>query len=365
MYLLLKLREYLVVGCAVTALFICMWAAYSLTQDTSVQVSIEPEVNEEDTVVETVLFTPSNTFLSGNILYVGDIMLARRVETYMRMYGPQFPFASSTAILHSFDSVVGNFEGTIPLVHTQTPELTFRFSVMEAYMDTLLNAGFDTLSLANNHAFDFGEEAYQHTLARCRVSGMVCAGHPYEVSTSSVTFQEIGSTTLGTLFLHATTEVPPISVLQTYITYACHESDVCVVYVHWGTEYSLNHSAFQEDLAHILIDMGVDAVVGHHPHVVQDIGHYKGKPIFYSLGNFVFDQFFEYEVQVGLGVSLEIKEDELFYTLIPFSSLESRSQPEVAPVSIQLPLLARVLLPIKDVFGVNATTGTIRVSRTE
>ena len=93
-----------------------------------------------------------------------------------------------------------------------------------------------------------------------------------------------------------------------------------MVYPHWGVEYSSVHNYIQENLAHGWIDAGADLVVGAHPHVVQDIEIYKDVPIFYSLGNFVFDQMFSKETQEGLAVKLIITEEQISAELMPFAS---------------------------------------------
>jgi hypothetical protein len=107
------------------------------------------------------------------------------------------------------------------------------------------------------------------------------------------------------------------------------KSDMQIAYVHWGTEYELAHNAAQETLAHVLIDAGADAVIGHHPHVVQDVAFYKDKPIFYSLGNFIFDQYWDTDVQTGLGVRMTIDDGSIAYEAIPFTTAGSRVQPTI------------------------------------
>lgn len=80
-----------------------------------------------------------------------------------------------------------------------------------------------------------------------------------------------------------------------------------LVSVHWGVEYETRHNQFQEDFAHKLIDAGAEAVIGHHPHVPQDTERYNGKPIVYSLGNFLFDQGFSEETKKGMYVLLDLQ----------------------------------------------------------
>jgi len=96
-----------------------------------------------------------------------------------------------------------------------------------------------------------------------------------------------------------------------------HPDKLLIVSMHWGEEYQLVNSSSQQKLAHQLINNGADLIIGHHPHVVQSIEKYQGKLIFYSLGNFIFDQYFSKETQQGLAVGLEIHPDELTFNLFP------------------------------------------------
>ncbi|HFC36337.1 MAG TPA: hypothetical protein ENJ49_01525, partial [Candidatus Moranbacteria bacterium] len=95
------------------------------------------------------------------------------------------------------------------------------------------------------------------------------------------------------------------------------KSDFIVVYSHWGREYKLVNSERQQKLAHQFIDAGADLIIGAHPHVVQPIEIYKNKAIFYSLGNFVFDQYFSDNVRSILGVGVLLENKKIKFTLIP------------------------------------------------
>jgi poly-gamma-glutamate synthesis protein (capsule biosynthesis protein) len=106
-------------------------------------------------------------------------------------------------------------------------------------------------------------------------------------------------------------------------------SDVQIAFIHWGDEYVRVHNAEQQALAHALVDHGIDAVIGHHPHVMQDVEKYGGVPIFYSLGNLVFDQYFSDDVQEGYMLSLSISKRDITYTLHPYESRTHRSSPRL------------------------------------
>jgi poly-gamma-glutamate synthesis protein (capsule biosynthesis protein) len=114
------------------------------------------------------------------------------------------------------------------------------------------------------------------------------------------------------------------------VSEAKESSSLVVAYVHWGNEYELTHSSAQREFAQSLATAGVDLLIGHHSHVVQDIAVVEGMPVLYSLGNFIFDQYFSAEVQTGLVVTLSVQEDTFTVGLIPHRQCE-RSVPCLLP----------------------------------
>lgn len=292
------------------------------------------------------------------MLFVGDVMLGRRVETLMNMHGVEYPFQKSTELLQKYALTIGNFEAPIPSEHVQAPDFTFRFSVKGEYLDSVKKSGFDVLSLANNHTLDYGTEGLVNTFTTCVTYEIVCIGDPrkslYDTHIFSVGTKKIGITAFQTV------SGPPIrSLLEESIKSMESVSDVQIAYVHWGEEYATTHSLREEELAKFLIDSGIDIVVGHHPHVVQDIGVYKGKPIFYSLGNFIFDQYFSTDVEEGIGLALTTNGGEQTINVIPFTSVHHHSQPERMTSREEKVLFTRIFEPIKNVKGVDAKKGTI------
>ena len=101
-------------------------------------------------------------------------------------------------------------------------------------------------------------------------------------------------------------------------------SDYVIVNIHWGTEYKPTSNARQQYLAHLFIDNGADIIIGHHPHVIQEMEIYNNKPIFYSLGNFIFDQYWSTPTQVGLGVGLVLYKDQISTYLFPLQGTQSQ-----------------------------------------
>lgn len=283
------------------------YAAFGLTADTV-------EVREVATSTETI--------------FVGDVMLARDIESLLAQ-DTRYPFSYIESALEA-DFVFGNFEAAIPLVHTPTPDLTFSFSVDQSYVSRLSSAGFTHLSLANNHALDAGLAGFENSKVALGAHGLVPYGSPLGVSKESVTYV---TNFAGEIEAHVALNAIGVSLsgdeIQALFETLNEESDTQIVFVHWGNEYKLSHGAAQRELAELLVEAGADLIIGHHPHVVQDIGLVNGVLVFYSLGNFVFDQYFSEAVQTGLIVSRVASEEGVAYTLTPVSSIASRGMPRV------------------------------------
>ena len=247
----------------------------------------------------------------------------------MRNYGDEYPFGDMSEDLAA-DFVIGNFEGTIPEVHKQTPDLTFSFSVATEYINRLVDAGFTHVSLANNHAQDYGQAAYTHSVTTLVEHGLIPFGEPKAAATSSITYvSDYRGSTTALVALEFTDATYSSRDLASLLQKATASSDRQVVYVHWGTEYAEKRSGFQRETAEQLVANGADLIIGHHPHVVQDIDVIHGVLVFYSLGNFVFDQYFSDEVQMGLVVTETTSGKGYEYALTPVTSIGSRGMPRV------------------------------------
>jgi poly-gamma-glutamate synthesis protein (capsule biosynthesis protein) len=260
------------------------------------------------------------------LLFVGDVMLGRNVERLSREFGAQYPYARMEKV--SEDTfLVGNFESAIPKKHVPTPNGSFTFSVDPVFLPQLYAYGFDAVSLANNHSYDHGVEGFENAVEALSAEKFVVFGNQINQGSSTIAYHSVNGTVVALVGVYAVNVRPTDAELKQVLSRAETNSDLQIVYVHWGEEYALSHNSFQEELAQVCIDAGADVVVGHHPHVVQDIGLYKGVPIFYSLGNFIFDQYFSIDVQEGLSLGLVPKKDTLLFTLHPVSSVGYKSQP--------------------------------------
>lgn len=306
---------------AFPALFYVLWSSVSLEQVAYGAINFTASISGTENDVE-----DDRPVLP--IAFVGDVLLARDVEESMILYGSEYPF-SIFYQLPLYGAVVANFESSIPKTHHKTPSLTTRFSTDAKYVKELFSHGITHVSLANNHSNDYGAVGYKNTLSVFQSQYIVPFGNSLDVSTSSVTFIELATTTVSVVAIHTLFSDIDSVALEQVIEYAKLRSDYVIGYVHWGDEYVTTHNRAQQQLAFMLIDFGADAVIGHHPHVVQDIERYAGKPIIYSLGNFIFDQYFSKEVQEGLLLELHFTEDEAVYTLKPVTSVASRNKPRL------------------------------------
>ncbi len=254
------------------------------------------------------------------VLFVGDIMLDRNVARTISAEGPDTLFAGVRTLLADADVRVGNLEGTItrnPSIAQQNNKvLRFTFDPTQAKA-VLAPLHFDAFSLANNHTLDFGEFGYDET--RERLAGSIGAqpfGQPFnDKSRISTTVQSRGKTLcfVGYMQLFAPATSTVVDEIET-IKPNCWR---VIVFAHWGEEYQATSTVAQQSAAHAFIDAGADLVVGAHPHVVQNVEVYKDKAIFYSLGNFMFDQNFSWNTTHGLAVRADFYEDKTHFILTP------------------------------------------------
>ncbi len=270
----------------------------------------------------------SNDEASKNsIFFVGDIMLTRDVEEYVLDNGFDYPYRKLSFIDQN-SYVIANFEASIPIRHVHVPVNTFKFSVNPDFIPALKSAGFTHLSLANNHSFDFGLSGYNNTVTTLWNNDIVPFGHPSILASTSVSFLNLsGGLTASIIAIHTLYVEPTELKIREILNYASENSDVQIVFIHWGEEYKDIQINQQRKFATILANAGADVVIGHHPHVTQGIELIDNTIVFYSLGNFIFDQYFSDNVQNGLVLKLGLK-NHLEIGLLPFTSLVNRAQPE-------------------------------------
>lgn len=253
------------------------------------------------------------------IAFVGDIMLTDTPGKVVRQ--GRDPFAPFAALLKQADIRVGNLECVVATTGTADPAKPYSF---RAHPRTLpvLKRHFDVVGLANNHSGDFGPAAFAEMLGRLDKARIAYfgGGHtlkeahtPLIIERKGLRIALLGYDEFFPRSFEADVDKPGVAwsedeQVRLDITTArsLHRADLVIPVMHWGWEHEPLASARQRQLARLMIDAGADAVVGGHPHVTQDIETYRGKPIIYSLGNFLFDSFTSEDNNTGWLLHMEV-----------------------------------------------------------
>ena len=243
---------------------------------------------------------------SLSITFTGDVLLDRGVRQFVehRSVDKLFsPFVDS--VFQSSDLVVANLE--CPATKIRQPAFKqYIFRAEPEWLQTLKAHGITHLNLANNHSVDQGRIGLADTKRNIQEAGMipVGAGDNMQEAAQPVLL----ASTPRNVYLLTSLQMPlenfsylpdkpsvsheDLDSLKTRVR-QLKETDPCcyiIVSLHWGGEHTLRPVPLQRQQAHQLIDAGADALICHHTHTLQTIEQYQGKPIYYSIGNFIFDQ---------------------------------------------------------------------------
>jgi len=250
--------------------------------------------------------TPLSTSLGGKIeiIATGNVMLGRTVmTTSLDKEDVYYPFRKVKDVLNSADLLFINLENPIVENCPRTYE-GFKFCTTPGIAQGLNFAGVDIANLANNHTLNYGEEALISTSNILGDMGISFVG------LGDLVIKEIDGVKFGFLGFDFFSKDPKEEDFD-LIKESSEKVDILLVGVHWGVEYTSKPTLFQREWAKKIIDAGADVIIGHHPHWVQDMEYIDGKPVFYSLGNFVFDQMWSEETRKGLAVKLVFEGKDL------------------------------------------------------
>ena len=241
------------------------------------------------------------------LLFTGDVLLSDYVLNNYNSRGIEGVLSPELlSELRNADITVINNEFPFSTRGTQAPDKQFTFRVDPKYVNVLTDMGVDIVTLANNHVLDFGPDALQDTFDTLDQAGIAYMGAGNDPSRAEALItKQAGGKTYG--FLAASRVIPVVSwdvqnsspgVFTTYdptrllaaIRDAKKDCDFLTIFVHWGIEREEYPQDYQVTMAKQYIDAGADLVIGSHPHVLQGISYYNERPIFYSLGNFIFNR---------------------------------------------------------------------------
>ena len=257
--------------------------------------------------------SPTSSPKSATLLFAGDIMLSRSVGDFMAAHNDWvWPFADIASVTRSADIAFANLETTVSTRGTKNG-CGFCFRSDPRAMSGLVFAGFDVLSVANNHTWDYGPQAFADTLQYLATDDISAVGGgrtvaearaPVILTAGDARVAFLAYTNLLPASAAATATGPGVNLydpvrMNEDIAHARTLADIVVVSFHGGTEYMTTHTTEQEQIYQTAIDDGADLVVGTHPHVVEELQKYDRGWIAYSLGNFVFDQTFSDATEHG------------------------------------------------------------------
>lgn len=239
-----------------------------------------------------------------SILLTGDIMLGRSVMTKsLGSNDPNYPFREVADKLNEADIVFSNLENPIISGCPKT-DSGFKFCADPRMIGGLKFAGIDIVNLANNHTLNYGKDGLEETKKILEENQIKWIG---DGNLEIIDKQGIKFGFLGFDFV---TKEPTKNDYE-LVKNSSQKVDVLIVGIHWGKEYSDKATLAQKEIARKLVENGADVIAGHHSHWVQDIEYINEKPVYYSLGNLVFDQSWSEETKKGLAIKLIFRDSKL------------------------------------------------------
>ena len=246
------------------------------------------------------------------LLFTGDILLSRNVrKEYQKK--ETFPWEDMQALFSQVDFVIGNLEGAIGEIDNLTSaDNSLLFDIKEGDVNMLREAGFDGITVENNHIFDLGEDGKRNTIESLRKNGLAVIHSHNSPQFFTVKNRVISVIAINTICNkdYPVSNIPSVEVMQ-QLRLAKTLSNVVIVSIHWGNELVDWNVRQQRDIAEWLIENGADIIIGSHPHVIQQPEIIKGKPVFFSLGNHLFDQKYE-ATKEGLIADIRIKRGKIY-----------------------------------------------------
>ena len=267
-----------------------------------------------------------------SVVFTGDILLDRGVRRVIEHHGVGHLFSDGIdSVFHAAQVVVGNLECPATKIHAPVFK-RFIFRAEPEWLDTLRQHGITHLNLANNHAIDQGREGLIDTKNNIMAAGMVPIGagenmqeaaEPVLLASEPRKVWLVPSLRLALENYAYLTDKPCVSQepMDSLLSRVYHlrqqdSTAVIIVSLHWGAEHKLQPVPRQRHDAHMLCIAGADVLVCHHTHTQQTIEDFRGHKIYYSIGNFIFDQHKPLNSEACM-VRLTITSDNLEVETIP------------------------------------------------
>lgn len=241
------------------------------------------------------------------LVLVGDVMLGRTVmsETY-EVGDFSYPFRKIAGHINDADIVFANLENPV-VKNCPFTEKSMIFCSTPELIEGLKLSGINVVNLANNHTGNYGDKGITETIEHLNSADIAYTGR------GELLVKEINGISLGLLGFNYTfgQSADIIERDLELIKLSDPKVDHLIVGIHWGQEYQALPNEFQKEMAENMVASGADVISGHHPHWIQTTEVIDGKLIYYSLGNFVFDQMWSEETKTGLIVRLLVDKNEV------------------------------------------------------
>jgi gamma-polyglutamate biosynthesis protein CapA len=244
----------------------------------------------------------------ATLLFVGDLMFDRYIRTVLERDGGDAVLKEVASVLTATDLTIGNLEGPITTNASQSQgtkvgALTnMRFTFSPEVTELLRTHGFDLVSIGNNHINDFGVAGVRSTTSYLAAADIGYVGDPTGTSPEPVVRDVQG---ISVVFV-AYSDFVGGDAARARTALQKTDADVVVVLAHWGNEYETEPPARVRELARSFAEAGADLIIGSHPHVIGSVEDIGTTRVYYSLGNFVFDQYWEPAVRCGLAVKATV-----------------------------------------------------------
>lgn len=275
---------------------------------------------------------PETNDSSISLLFLGDFMIG---DSYSG--SNDAPFMHLNSMLYKKDEIIVNLETSVTKSNESVnPEKTYVYKMDPTVLETLVRHNITMVNLANNHIMDYGKNGFEDTIQYLQQAQLSFfgAGNNLSEAHTGLIKSYADDTTIGYLgyfeyrnsydtkyHFYAKEDTPGVAsiskeLIESDISWMKNNSDMVIVSLHQGSNYETEISNAHQDIARYVIDCGADAVVCHSAHIVLPIEFYKEKPIFYSVGNFIFTtpgrfRYVDELYHAGLGVKLGIKDQQL------------------------------------------------------
>ena len=256
-----------------------------------------------------------------SLTFTGDVILDRGVMDKLQLYGDSI-LLNSLKNFQEQDYFIINYEGTFTDLKISQDD-KYNFKVNKNKASLLKKGGITHASVANNHSFDYGEEGYQNTIEALTQNNIIPLGETCEPELFTkgkykCAVLSVSLTSYNELFCISSIDKLKKKVIEFNNS---SPSVPLILYIHWGLELQPAPEKWQTELANELVELGVDAIIGHHPHIVQTVDFINNVPVFYSIGNFIADAYLPL-TNKSIVVNFTIKEkiEEIHITPVDLES---------------------------------------------